>query len=155
MPNRKVPRHLSGPRGCRWWPALLAGVVAFEPVFGTLRPALVVTIGIVLLAATPASASDTEDQKRMRLAVDYLLGAQRPSGLFAYDFDFLEGKPKEPENIVRQAAGAYVLAEYYLHARDERVRGAIEAALTTLDAQSLPIGKSPLRSLLDRIGLLS
>jgi len=124
-------------------------------VFGTLRPALVVTIGIVLLAATPASASDTADQKRMRLAVDYLLGAQRPSGLFAYDFDFLEGKPKEPENIVRQAAGAYVLAEYYLHARDERVRGAIEAALTTLDAQSLPIGKSPLQSLLDRIGLLS
>jgi hypothetical protein len=113
------------------------------------------TIGIALLAVIPASASNTADQKGMRLAVDYLLGAQRPSGLFAYDFDFLESKPKEPENIVRQAAGAYVLAEYYMHSRDGRVRGAIEAALTTLDAHSLPIGKSPLRSLLDRIGLFS
>jgi len=129
--------------------------VAAAPVLAAPRPALVVAIGIALLAVTPASASDTSDQKGMRLAVDYLLGAQRPSGLFAYDFDFLEGKPKEPENIVRQAAGAYVLAEYYVHARDERVRGAIEAALTTLDAHSLPIGKSPLRSLLDSIGLLS
>src|SRR2546429_2626593 len=41
------------------------------------RPALVVTIGIALLAVTPASASDTADQKGMRLAVDYLLGEQR------------------------------------------------------------------------------
>src|SRR5437660_4653562 len=131
------------------------GITSVRCLSRGIRPALVVTIGIALLAVTPPSASDTANPKGMRLAIDYLLGAQRPSGLFTYDFDFLEGKPKESENIVRQAAGAYVLAEYYVHARDERVRGAIEAALTTLDAQSLPIGKSPLRSLLDSIGLLS
>jgi hypothetical protein len=127
----KVPRHPL---------ALLAG--------------LLITIGGVL-AVTRASASDTVNQGQMRLTVDYLLAAQRPSGLFAYDFNFLEGKPKEPENIVRQASGAYFLAEYYSQTRDERVRPAIEVALTALDAQSLPIGRSALRSLLDRIGLIT
>jgi len=154
MSKRKVRRRLLRLVVACAARASLGGRDSLWPVLGTLRPALVVTIGIALLAVTLARASDAADQKQIRLAVDYLLHAQRPYGLFAYDFDFLEDKPREPENIVRQAMGAYILAEYYSHARDERVRGAVEAALAALDAQSLPMRKSSVRSLLDRIGLL-
>src|SRR5947208_14132419 len=47
-----------------------------------------VTISLVLGGITPAAAQPT-DQERMRRAVDYLLAAQLPSGLFVYDFDFV------------------------------------------------------------------
>lgn len=117
--------------------------------------AFAVVIAVVVFGAAAPAPSWAADQERMRLAVEHLLAAQLPSGLFSYDFDFLEGKPKEPNNIAREAATAYFLAEYYLHVRDDRVRRAIEAALTRLGALSLPIRKSPLQSLLEHTGLLS
>jgi hypothetical protein len=101
------------------------------------------------------SAQPATDRDRLRLAVEYLLGSQAPSGLFLYDFDFLAGRSVDVDNVVRQAGTAYFLAEYYLHARDPRVRLAIEATLKKLDELSLPISKSALQSALEQTRLLS
>ena len=113
-----------------------------------------VTVTLVLGGVTPAAAQPT-DQERLRRAVDYLLAAQLPSGLFVYDFDFVADRSVEPDNIVRQAGVAYFLAEYYRHAPDSRVRRAIEATLSRLGELSLPIGKSRWQSALEQTGLLS
>src|SRR5437879_1640706 len=91
---------------------------------GARRLLAAVTISLVLGGITPAAAQPT-DQERMRRAVDYLLAAQLPSGLFVYDFDFVADRSVEPDNIVRQAGIAYFLAEYYRDAPDPRVRRAI------------------------------
>lgn len=113
-----------------------------------------VAVAFVLGGITPAAAQPT-DQDRSRQAVDYLLAAQLPSGLFVYDFDFVADRSVEPDNIVRQAGVAYILAEYYRYAPDPRVRRAIEATLKRLGELSLPIGKSRLQSALEQTGLLS
>jgi len=115
-----------------------------------------VAIAAALVAggATPAPAQ-VSDQERLRRAVDYLLASQLPSGFFRYDFDFLADRPVEGDHIVRQVGAAYFLGEHYLHARDQRVRLAIEAALKTFGELSLTIGKSPLQSVLEQARLLS
>jgi hypothetical protein len=113
-----------------------------------------VVAALVLGVATPAPAQ-VSDQERLRHAVDYLLASQLPSGLFRYDFDFLADRPVEGDHIVRQVGAAYFLGEHYLHARDRRVRLAIEAALKTFGELSLTIGKSPLQSVLEQARLLS
>ena len=118
---------------------------------GMLAVALVV---LVCGDIAPASAQPT-DRDRLRHAVDYLLASQSPSGLFLYDFNFLAGKSVDPDNIVRQAGTAYILAEYHLRDRDPRVRVAIEATLKKLGELSLPIGKSALQSALEQTRLLS
>jgi hypothetical protein len=112
------------------------------------------TVALVLGGITPAAAQQT-DQDRLRQAVEYLLAAQLPSGLFVYDFDFVADRSVEADNIVRQAGVAYILAEYYRYAPDPRVRRAIEATLTRLGELSLPFGKSRLQSALEQTGLLS
>src|SRR5882672_3812318 len=113
-----------------------------------------ITVTLVLGGITLAAAQPT-DQERLQQAVDYLLAAQLPSGLFVYDFDFMADRSVEPDNIVRQAGVAYFLAEYYRHAPDSRVRHAIEATLGRLGELSLPIGKSRWQSALEQTGLLS
>ena len=111
-------------------------------------------LALVCGEMAPAGAQPT-DRDRLRLAVEYLLASQAPSGLFLYDFDFLAGRSVGGDNVVRQAGTAYILAEYYLRVRDPRVRLAIEAILRKLDELSLPIGKSALQSALERMRLLS
>jgi len=108
----------------------------------------------VVGAAAPAPAEES-DQQRLRLAVDYLLASQLPSGFFRYDLDFLADRPAEGDDIVRQVGAGYILAEYYLHARDRRVRLAVEATLKAAGARSLPIGKSWMQSAVERSGLLA
>jgi len=104
--------------------------------------------------AAPASA-DMTDRERLRQAVDHLLASQSPSGFFLYDFDFLVGRSVEGDNIVRQAGTGYFLAEYYLHASDPRVRGAVERTLDQLGKRSLPIGKSWVQSAIEQTRILS
>ena len=84
--------------------------------------------------------------------MDYVLASQLPSGFFRYDLDFLADRSAEGDNIVRQVATGYVLAEYYLHARDRRVRLAVEATLKASGALSLPVGKSWMQSALEHGG---
>jgi hypothetical protein len=133
-----------------------AGRAASLPHVRGGRAALLVVAVLALVCGgmAPATAQPT-DRDRLRHAVDYLLASQAPSGLFLYDFDFLAGRSVAADNIVRQAGTAYILAEYYLHARDPRVRLAIEAMLKKLDELSLPIGKSGLQSGLEQTRLLS
>src|ERR1700682_5811758 len=119
-----------------------------------LLAAVAGAVALVVGGISPAAAQPT-DQDRLRRAVDYLLAAQLPSGLFVYDFDFVADRPVEPDNIVRQAAIAYFLAEYYREVPDPRVRRAIEATLGRLGELSLPIGKSRWQSALEQTGLLS
>jgi len=111
-------------------------------------------VALVLGGITSAAAQPTDQERRQR-AVDYLLAAQLPSGLFVYDFDFVADRSVEPDNIVRQAGIAYFLAEYYRDAPDPRVRRAIEATLSRLGELSLPIGKSRWQSALEQTGILS
>jgi len=114
----------------------------------------VVTVALVLGGIAPAAAQPT-DRDRLQRTAEYLLAAQLPSGLFVYDFDFVADRSVEPDNIVRQAGVAYILAEYYRYSPDPRVRRAIEATLRRLGDLSLPIGKSRLQSALEQTGLLS
>jgi hypothetical protein len=115
---------------------------------------MAVVAALVLGGVNPALAQ-VSDQERLRRAVNYLLASQLPSGFFRYDFDFLADRPVEADNIVRQVGAGYILAEYYLHARDRRVRLAVEATLKTSGERSLTIGKSSLQSVLEHAGLLS
>jgi hypothetical protein len=115
---------------------------------------VVAMLALVCGGIAPATAQPT-DRDRLRHAVEHLLASQSPSGLFLYDFDFLAGRSVDADHIVRQAGTAYILAEYNLHARDPRVRLAIEATLEKLGELSLPIGKSALQSTLERTRLLS
>ena len=116
---------------------------------------LVVAVLVLVFGAMAQATAQPTDRDRLQRAVEYLLASQAPSGLFLYDFDFLAGRSVGADNIVRQAGTAYILAEYYLHARDPRVRLSIEAMLKKLDELSLPIGKSALQSGLEQTRLLS
>jgi len=116
---------------------------------------LILTVLALVCGAIGSATAEPADRDRLRHAVEYLLASQAPSGLFLYDFDFLVGRSVDADNIVRQAGTAYILAEYYLHDRDPRVRLAIEATLKKLDELSLPIGKSAFQSVLEQTRLLS
>ena len=120
----------------------------------TVCVVLLILVAALLGGVTPAPA-EVSDQDRLRRAVDYVLASQLPSGFFRYDLDFLADRSAEGDNIVRQVATGYVLAEYYLHARDRRVRLAVEATLKASGALSLPVGKSWMQSALEHGGLLS
>src|SRR3984893_8528393 len=119
-----------------------------------LLAAVAGAVALVVGGISPAATQPT-DQEQLRRAVEYLLAAQLPSGLFVYDFDFVADRPLEPDNIVRQAGIAYFFAEYYRDVPDPRVRRAIEATLGRLGELSLPIGKSRWQSALEQTGLLS
>src|ERR1700730_2033268 len=119
------------------------------------RPVFIAVMAAVVLAGVTPAPAQVSDHERLRRAVDYLLASQLPSGLFRYDFDFLADRSGEGDDIVRQAGAGYILAEYYLHVRDRRVRLAIEATLKTLAGLSLPIGKNSMQSALEQARLLS
>lgn len=114
--------------------------------------AVVVMVAFGHAVIAPAKA---DDQSQVRLALDHLIASQLSSGLFSYDFDFLKDDRTGEDHIVRQAAAANVLAEYYLHSKDERMRPAIEAALKAFGDMSLPIGKRAAQTAIEWIGLLS
>lgn len=79
-------------------------------------------------------------------AAAYLKEAQRPSGLFRYEYDFVREMESPRDNIVRQAGTGYALGEYYVHTRDESVRKTIILALRAYSARSIPAGKGRLVS---------
>jgi hypothetical protein len=106
----------------------------------------------ILLLGPPAEA---DDQGPVQGAVDHLLSSQLPSGLLAYDFDFLLGTPTGQDHLVRQTGVIAFLAEYYVLTKDERVRPALHRALKTFGALSAPVGKRWVQSGLEALGLLS
>jgi hypothetical protein len=95
----------------------------------------------LLLFAAPAGATDPVD-----LAAAYLRDAQLESGLFRYEYDFLEGRWSRKDNIVRQAGAAFALAFYHQQRRHEPTRQAVARVLAALAALSIPHGKGLLVS---------
>lgn len=67
--------------------------------------------------------------QRIQLALTYLTKSQRPNGLFKYQFDFIRGKYRDRDNIVRQAGAGYGLAEYFSKTKDTSVKDVIVRAL--------------------------
>src|SRR5262245_50446437 len=110
----------------------------------------VIAFALSLIAAAPAAGSDDE---AIRLAATQLLGAQLPSGLLTYDFDFVTRAPVSKDSIARQAAGVAFFGEYYEASNDARARPAIEAGLAALERLSVPFSKGTLPSLIEASGL--
>lgn len=117
-----------------------------------------IAVSTFLGVASAAQAASADDIDRIRRAVDHLVGSQLPSGLFAYDFNFLANKGEDMATLTlamaaREAGAAYGLGEYYLQFGDARMQAPIAAMLARLDAMSIPIGKSGLQAAVEWTGL--
>ena len=116
--------------------------------------------GIAFIAGLPAEAAD-ESNPAWR-AARQLVGAQMPSGQFAFEYDFLIGgsRPNTERGfgrmayITREAAAAYGLSRYFLYEQDGSVGRALVAVLRNLDEHSLPIAKGPGQAALEATGIL-
>ena len=68
-------------------------------------------------------------EARATAAANYLIGAQEPDGRFRYEYDFVRGRFRDGDNLVRQTAVGFVLAEYLARSKPagaaETVRRAI------------------------------
>lgn len=115
------------------------------------------TVIIAVLWSGPVSADDRE---RMRLAVEQLRESQLPSGLIPYQFNFLEDRSSEADeipfaNLARQAGTAASLAVYARQTGHERTLASIRSTLEAFGRLSLPIGKGHVQSALEGTRLLS
>jgi hypothetical protein len=118
-------------------------------------PIVVAVIAVLLTAGLRPAAAEPPTQDRMRWAATQLAQTQLPSGLLAYDFDFVLGAPTAEDNIVRQAGVLAYLAEYYALTHDARVRPAVERGLVALTRLSRPLGRGSAQSLIEASGILS
>jgi hypothetical protein len=115
---------------------------------GLLRVAgLCVSAAIGVSACLPIATARAGDAltldlltERAKLAVSYISGAQLPSGLFQYQYDFLSGTFSRSNNDVRQAGAAFVMAEYAGVFDDAAVAKRAEAAVAALAGRSVPFG---------------
>jgi hypothetical protein len=114
----------------------------------------------VLSSGGSASAADAATA--VELAARQLVGAQQPSGQFVFEHDFILGGPR-PDTlkgsgpmayITREAAAAYGLSNYFLHAQNPDVGHALVAILRNLGSLSVPIAKAPGQSTLEATGIL-
>jgi hypothetical protein len=122
--------------------------------------ATIVAGAAMLFAALSADSLATDHSAMMRLTIDGMIASQTNEGLFPYGFDFLADKPLEPDhmsasNLIRQAGSVSVLAAYYRHTHDARLRDPIRRALTALGSHSLSIGKSRAQYWIERTHVLS
>ncbi len=117
-----------------------------------------VTIG--MLVSPMAMAAPVDYPAAMALTIERWTTSQKPSGLFAYGFDFLEDTESEKDTIsamqlVRQALAGAVLADYQLLTGDPRAREPVRKLLAALRIHSLPIGKSELQTFIELGRVLS
>ncbi len=92
---------------------------------------------ILFLLVVLSGKVAASDETAISDAVEYLLSAQQPSGLYRYEHDFITARDSKKNNIVRQAGAVYALAEYYSFSGDQRVLPTINRSLTALSKQSL------------------
>ncbi len=118
-------------------------------------------IAIALIVGTPAFGAD-QNNPAWR-AAHQLMGAQLPSGQFAFEHDFLLGG-KRPDTevglgrmayITREAAAAYGLSQYFLNDNNPGVARSLAAVLRNLAKHSLPIGKATGQETLESTGILA
>ena len=104
-----------------------------------LSAAIGVTARLPVAAARAADALTLDLlTERAKLAVSYISGAQLPSGLFRYQYDFLSGTFSRANNDVRQAGAAFVMAEYAGVFDDAAVAKRAAAAIAALERMSVP-----------------
>jgi len=108
---------------------------------------------LMLFAPAARGAPPAEDP--IARAAAALMAAQLPSGLFQYDFDFLDGKPSGQDNQVRQAGTLFALGEYLLETGDPKAAASLRAGLDALAKRSLPIGRGRVQSALESLGLFA
>ncbi len=114
----------------------------------------------LILASAAIGQAYADDTERMRLAVDQLVRSQLPSGLFPYDFNFLNGSGTETKNmtspnLVRQTGAAYVLASYHARLPNTALRRTIEAAIEGFGRLSLPIARTAVQHAIQQTRILS
>jgi hypothetical protein len=134
-------------------------------VAGASLPIQPVALVLALALAGAASAQEpalelergagVSDAERVRRAVAYTVASQRPTGLFAYDFDVPSAEPTGQDNLVRQAGTLFVLGEFLLEERDARVEAALRTGLEAMGSLSLPIARSAGQELLEAVGVFS
>jgi hypothetical protein len=123
-------------------------------VFGLL-------LGGALIGGLPAYAAD--ESSPARRAALQLMGAQLPSGQFAFEHDFVLGGRRPGtelgvgrlEYITRQTAAAYGLSGYFLYDPEAAVARALVAVLRNLGELSLPIAKAPGQAAVESTGILA
>lgn len=94
--------------------------------------------GIVNTAAAQSLQTIRLD-RAIEDSIAQLRTAQRESGFFAYDFDFLLGRSSGKANIVRQAGTTYALGEAFADSRDPGLREPLARALAALAAKSIAV----------------
>ncbi len=112
-----------------------------------------VAFAATALLLAPIAVPAEDDAERIRRAVAHTLAMQLPSGLFRYDFDFLDAAPTGQDNIVRQAGTLFALGAYLVDTGDRAVAAPIQRGLEALAQRSLPIGTGTAQSLLERVGV--
>ena len=106
-------------------------------------------IGVLSVQSEPLGAETQSGvvKNRIQLALTYLINAQRPNGLFKYQFDFIRGKYVDRDSVVRQAGTGYGLAEYFSKTKDSRAKDTIVRALEAYAAHSIDYGRGLVMSL--------
>jgi len=92
-----------------------------------------------------------------------LIGAQLPSGQFAFEHDFLLGGERpntevgigRVAHITREAVAAYGLSQYILQDKDPAIAHAIVAALSNFGNLSLPVAKTSGQGALEATRILA
>lgn len=103
---------------------------------------LVGVVALVTAAAVfgngPADACDVVVSAAGK-AARHLLAVQDKEGMFPYGYDFSTRSPVAGDNIVRRAGGAFALAEFYAHSKDDTFRPGVMAAIQALAVRSIVI----------------
>lgn len=113
-------------------------------------------LGALAVAAAilaPAARSGADDAERVRRAVEYVVGSQRPTGLFRYDFHVPAAEATGEDNQVRQAGTLFALGESLLGRRDARVEASLRTGLEAMGSLSLPIGRGVAQQALEALGV--
>ena len=89
----------------------------------------------VFLLSVSAAAGDDDGpsvelvETRATAAANYLILAQEADGRFRYEYDFVRGRFRDGDNLVRQAAVGFVLAEYLALSKPAGAAEAVRRAI--------------------------
>lgn len=119
------------------WPARRAGRVI----------ALLLVAALLPVGTTGAADLESSSQR----AADQLLGAQQPSGLLHYGYDFLKDAALDSIELPavqlgRQGVASMALADHLGLTQDPREADAVAKMLAAFGRHSLPVGRDRLQS---------
>lgn len=105
-------------------------------------PYVLILIGGLTLTIVPVRAEISSEvaEDRIRLAAKHLLKLQRSDGLFNYQYDFIRGRWRDRDNIVRQTGAGFGLAEYLKVTKNDEVKGALIRAIKAYESLSIAFG---------------